>query len=685
MHHLGNFSLMAIIVLAAYAIAASLLGVRRGSVKLTKSAERALLACTAFSTAACFSLVWLIMKSDFRFEYVASYSNRDLPFFYKLASLWAGNDGSLLFWSWLMLLFAGIAVVTNRNKNRELMPFVVATLAAVALFFTCLNYFMTNPFGQLGVITAAGTETWAPADGRGLNPLLQHPLMAIHPPILYIGYVGFVVPFAFCIAALASGRLGSEWIASTRRWTLVAWFFLGTGLILGGRWAYVELGWGGYWAWDPVENAALLPWLTGTAYLHSVIIQQRKGMLKIWNVSLVITTYLLCVFGTFLTRSGIVSSVHAFAESDFAQIFLVFIIGAAVLSAGLILYRLPQLKTENELDSMVSRESGFLFNNLLFLVAAFAVLWGTLYPVLSEWLQDEKAMVGPAWFNKVNIPIALLLLALTGIGPLLAWRKSSFESLKRNFTWPLVAGVAAALVLFAFGIRHLYALMTFSLSTFVLATIVQEFHKGARARKAHRGGSYAAALVDLTLVNTQRYGGYIVHLGMVLIFIGIAGMAFDTDVKADVSPGESVHVGGYDIKLLRMNSGETPNYTWLSSELEVSKNGKVLGVYEPQKHLYKASQQPTSEVRRHATWVEDVYLVFASVTDDDDGDGDGENKATIQVFVKPLVRWVWIGGIVMFLGTFVTLVPDRRELRLVRKAEAEKLIVTKSKKKYEVA
>ena len=681
MHHLGNFSLMAIIVLAVYAIAASLLGVRRGSVKLTKSAERALLACTAFSTAACFSLVWLIMKSDFRFEYVASYSNRDLPFFYKLASLWAGNDGSLLFWSWLMLLFAGIAVVTNRNKNRELMPYVVATLAGAALFFTSLNYFMTNPFGQLGVVTAAGTEAWAPADGRGLNPLLQHPLMAIHPPILYIGYVGFVVPFAFCIAALASGRLGSEWIASTRRWTLVAWFFLGTGLILGGRWAYVELGWGGYWAWDPVENAALLPWLTGTAYLHSVIIQQRKGMLKIWNVSLVVTTYLLCVFGTFLTRSGIVSSVHAFAESDFAQIFLVFIIGAAVLSAGLILYRLPQLKTENELDSMVSRESGFLFNNLLFLVAAFAVLWGTLYPVLSEWLQGEKAMVGPAWFNKVNVPIALLLLALTGIGPLLAWRKSSFESLKRNFTWPLVAGVAAALVLFAFGIRHLYALMTFSLSTFVLATIVQEFHKGARARKVHRGGSYVAALVDLTLVNTQRYGGYIVHLGMVLIFIGIAGMAFDTDVKADVSPGESVHVGGYDIKLLRMNSGETPNYTWLSSELEVSKNGKVLGVYEPQKHLYKASGQPTSEVRRHATWVEDVYLVFASVTDDD----DGENKATIQVFVKPLVRWVWIGGIVMFLGTFVTLIPDRRELRLVRKAEAEKLIVTKSKKKYEVA
>ena len=261
------------------------------------------------------------MKSDFRFEYVASYSNRDLPFFYKLASLWAGNDGSLLFWSWLMIVFSGIAVLTNQNKNRELMPYVVATLSGAALLFTFLNYFVTNPFVQLGVVTASGTESWAPADGRGLNPLLQHPIMAIHPPILYIGYVGFLVPFAFCIAALASGRLGSEWITSTRRWTLVAWFFLGTGIILGGRWAYVELGWGGYWAWDPVENAALLPWLTATAYLHSVIIQQRKGMLKIWNVSLVVITYLLCVFGTFLTRSGVVSSVHAFAESDFAQVF----------------------------------------------------------------------------------------------------------------------------------------------------------------------------------------------------------------------------------------------------------------------------------------------------------------------------------------------------------------------------
>jgi len=400
-------------------------------------------------------------------------------------------------------------------------------------------------------------------------------------------------------------------------------------------------------------------------------------MLKIWNVSLVAITYLLCIFGTFLTRSGVVSSVHAFAESDFAQTFLFFIIAAAGLCAALILYRLPELKSENELDSMVSRESGFLYNNLLFLVASFAVLWGTLYPVLSEVLHGEKATVGPAWFNKVNIPIGLALLALTGIGPLLAWRKSSLESLKRNFTGPLVLGIVAAVALFALGIRHLYALMTFALSAFVLATIVQEFHKGARARQKHRGGSYTAALVDLTLVNTRRYGGYIVHFGMVLIFIGIAGTAFDTDMKADLSPGEALSIRDYKVELLGVESGKTPNYEWLSASLEISKNGKVVGVYAPQKHYYFASGQPTSEVRRHATFTEDLYLVFASVTDDD--------KATIQVFVKPLVRWVWLGAIVMFLGTCVTLVPGKRELKAVRKTKSEQRAAAERKKRYEVA
>jgi cytochrome c-type biogenesis protein CcmF len=670
--------MMAIFMLSAYAIVAALLGVKRGRPGLVASAERSLLACAGLSTAAMFSLAFLLFKSDFRFEYVANYSNRDLPIFYKIAAVWAGNDGSLLFWSWLLIVFSGAAILMNRNRNRELMPYVVATLGVIILFFTYMNYFVTNPFDQLGVVTASGgTQPWAPPDGRGLNPLLQHPIMVIHPPILYIGYVSFAIPFAFCVAALLSRQLGSQWITSTRRWTLFAWFFLGTGIILGGRWAYVELGWGGYWAWDPVENASLMPWLAATAYLHSVMIQEKKGMLKVWNVSLVIITYLLCILGTFLTRSGIVSSVHAFAESDFAWKFLAFILVAAGFCTWLIISRLPELKSENELDSLVSRESSFLFNNLLFLAACFAVLWGTLFPVFSEAIQGERVSVGPPFFNKINVPIALLLLFLTGVGPLLAWRKSSLDGLKRNFLWSSVAGLLTGAILFAFGMRHFYALVCYMLSVFVLTTIVQEFHKGTRARRAHRGGTYLSAMVDLTLVNTRRYGGYVVHLGMVLIFIGVAGSAFNTDRQADLVPGESMTVGPYSIKLESIEEGSTPNYQWLATVLEVSKDGKVLGTFDPQKHLYMASEQPTSEVRRYSTFREDLYLVFSGMTDED--------TATVQVYLNPLVRWVWIGGIVMFLGTIVTMVPNKRELKLVRKQQEEEASRVDARRRHEVA
>jgi len=664
MNHLGNFSLMAIFVLAAYAVAASLLGARKGRPGLVVSAERSILACAALSTAAVFSLVTLLFRSDFRFEYVANYSNRDLPTFYRIAALWAGNDGSLPFWSWLLIVFSAAAVLINRKQNRELMPYVVATLGVIILFFTYMNYWVCNPFEQLAVVTASGAhQVFAPADGRGLNPLLQHPIMVIHPPILYTGYVSFAIPFAFCVAALLSRQLGAEWITSTRRWTLFAWFFLGTGVILGGRWAYVELGWGGYWAWDPVENASLMPWLTGTAYLHSVMIQERKGMLKVWNVSLVITTYLLCILGTYLTRSGIVSSVHAFAESDFAKIFLAFIIVAAAFCAWLVISRLPLLKSDNELDSLASRESSFLFNNLLFLAACFAVLWGTLFPVFSEAIQGERVSVGPPFFNKINVPIGLLLLFLTGVGPLLAWRKSSLDSLRRNFLWPAASGLVTGGVLLALGMRHFYATVCYMLSVFVVATVVQEFHKGTVARRLHRGGNYLSALVDLTLVNTRRYGGYVVHLGMVLIFIGIAGSAFNVDRQADLLPGDSLSVGDYSVKLLRVEDGKTPNYDWVATVLEVRKNGELLGEYDPQKHFYRASEQPTSEVRRYSTFREDLYLVFSGMTEED--------KATVQVYLNPLVRWVWIGGIVMFLGTIVIMVPNKRELKLVRQREAE--------------
>lgn len=660
MNHLGNFSLMSIFALSVYAIVAAVAGHRRNRPGLIASAERALLACAALSTLTVIALTTLLVRSDFTYEYVANYTNSALPFVYKVAALWAGNDGSLLFWSWLLIIFSAVTVLQNRHRNRQLMPYVVASLAVIITFFTYMNYWVTNPFEQLALVSESGTSAlWAPQDGRGLNPLLQHPIMAIHPPILYTGYVSFAIPFAFCVAALLTRQLGNEWITSTRRWTLFSWFFLGTGIILGGRWAYVELGWGGYWAWDPVENASLMPWITGTAYLHSVMIQERRGMLKVWNVSLVIITYLLCIFGTFLTRSGIVSSVHAFAESDFAWKFLSFIVVVAAFCFWLVMTRLPDLKSENELDSLASRESSFLFNNLVLLAACFAVLWGTMFPVISEAVQGEQISVSAPFFNKVNIPLGLLLLFLTGVGPLLAWRRSSLDGLRRNFLWPFVAGIATGVVLFAFGVRYFYALMCFALSVFVIGTIAQEFHKGARTRRAHRGESYLSALVNLTLMNTRRYGGYIVHFGIVLIFIGVAGAAFNTDVTANLAPGETTEIGDYAVKLDRMDEGSTPNHSWWSAILEVTKNGHAIGTFDPQRHFYFASEQPTSEVRRYSTFREDLYMVFSGVTDDE--------EATVQIYLNPLVRWVWIGGIVMFLGSILIMVPNRREMRLVRR------------------
>ncbi len=653
MHHLGNFSLMAVVVLSAYAGLASFLGARKHSVSLVTSARRALIAAAAFSGLATLALLALFVADDFRFQYVASYSAAALPLPYKISALWAGNDGSLLLWTFLMLAFSAAAVIARRRD--ALIPQVITVVSGVALFFAYMNYWVCNPFGQLAEITPAGPVPLLPADGNGLNPLLQHPIMAIHPPILYIGYVGFVVPFAFCVAALWTRRLDAAWIAATRRWTIVAWFFLGSGILLGGRWAYVELGWGGYWGWDPVENAALMPWLTATAFLHSVMIQERKGMLKIWNAGLVMATYLLAVFGTFLTRSGIVSSVHAFASSEFAWRFLIFIAFAAALSAALLVTRVRDLRSENELEAVVSRESGFLFNNLLLLAACFSVLWGTLFPVLSEAVQGEQITVGAPFFNRVNVPLGLALLLMTGVGPLLAWRRSSLDSLRRNFTLPTAAGIAAAGLLALFGMRHPYAIVCFAMGAFVVVTIGAEFHRGVRARRAHRGGGYGAALVDLVLRNTRRYGGYVVHLGIVLLFVGFAGNAFNRDVIADLNPGESVRIGPWSVTLQELPGGETPVYDWLGARLLLSKHDEPIGIYQPRRQLDRATGQATSEVRRHATFREDIYLVFSGLTD--------SGQATIHVYRNPLVRWVWIGGLVMFLGTLLTLLPGRLPAR----------------------
>ncbi|PYS14873.1 MAG: cytochrome C biogenesis protein, partial [Acidobacteria bacterium] len=506
---------------------------------------------------------------------------------------------------------------------------------------------------------------FVPHDGQGLNPLLQDAYMVIHPPMLYLGFVGFAVPFAFAMAAMITKQLGDTWIRTTRRWTMVAWMFLSIGILLGGKWAYHELGWGGFWAWDPVENASMMPWLIGTAFLHSVMVQEKKGMLKVWNMVLIILTFIMSVFGTLLTRSGMVPSVHAFAQSPVGGYFRAFIIVALSGALYLLFARLPYLKSENQMESIVSRESSFMFNNLILLAACFAVFWGTMFPIISEAATGSKITVGPPFFNKVNVPIAIFLMLLTGVGPLLAWRRASTNSLKRNFLWPAVIALASGVVLYFRGVQHFYALLSIVMSVFVTATIVREFYKGASARSSGTGETFLEAVVNLTLRNTRRYGGYIVHFGFVLLFIGWSGQAFTTDAEGEMGIGDTLPIREYTLRVDKLGIEDTPNYASDKATLSLFEYGKKVANLYPEKRLYKAGQeqQPTTEVSIYSTAKNDVYVVFQG------GTRDGK-KAIIQVFYNPLTMWVWIGGIVLVAGTLIALLPNKKTI-LRRRPEAE--------------
>lgn len=648
MENLGALAILVAFALSVFATLAAAVGGWKRNSFLVAAARRAVYSIFLLATAASGALVTALLADDFRFAYVAANSNRAMPALYKFAAWWGGQEGSLLFWSWLLAGYAAVVVFTNRRKHRPLIPYVMAVIGLTQVFFLALNAFVASPFEMLAV----GRGVVAVPDGRGLNPLLQYPAMAIHPPTLYLGYVGFVVPFAFAIASLIVRQPGDEWIHTTRRWTLVAWLFQSGGIMLGAMWAYAVLGWGGYWGWDPVENASLLPWITGTAFLHSVMMQEKKGMMKVWNMTLISATFLLCIFGTFLTRSGVVSSVHAFAQSAIGRWFTVFL---AILAAGvvyLILDRLDYLKTQARLESVVSRESSFLFNNLILLAAAFAVLWGTLFPVLSEAVTGEKISVGPPFFNRINVPIGLFLLFLTGVGPLFAWRRTSFDSLRRNFQWPLLGALTLAAGLAIAGVRHPYALMSFGLSLFVAWTIFVEFLRGSRVIAARGGRNLLRAAVELTHRNTRRYGGYVVHFGVVLMFIGFTGAAFNKDTTAEVRVGDRVSLAGYDLHVAGVRQGENENYSWSRARIEVSRGGRPLGALEPERRLYTASQQPASEVAIRRRLNEDLYLNFAGMSDD-------SQHAVIQAFVFPLVSWIWIGFGVFVFGTLVCLIPSK--------------------------
>ncbi len=653
---LGQFALALAWVVTAYSIVASILGIRFKNDKLIASGRNAALGTFASITTAIVCLGYLFAVSDFSIKYIAAHSNRDLPVYFKISSIWGGQEGSLLFWGWLLTLYSALVIIQNWRKHSAMMPYVTGVLMTKSLFFTSMHLFAVNPFNQTVILQGLTSPLpFVPRDGAGLNPLLQDAYMVIHPPMLYLGFVGFAVPFAFAMAAMMTRQLGDTWIRTTRRWTMVAWMFLSVGVLLGGKWAYHELGWGGFWGWDPVENASLMPWLIGTAFLHSVMVQEKKGMLKVWNMVLVIMAYIMSIFGTFLTRSGVVNSVHAFAQSPIGGYFAAFLVVALSASLYLLFDRLPYLKSDNQMESMVSRESSFLFNNLILLAACFAVFWGTMFPVISEAVKGVKITVSAPFFNKVNVPIAIFLMFLTGVGPLLAWRKASTNSLKRNFLAPAIMALAAGVVLYIRGVRHFYAWLALVMSIFVAITIVREFYKGAKARSTGTGENFIEAVVNLTLRNTRRYGGYVVHFAFVLLFVGWSGQAFTTDGNSEMGVGDTMPIREYVLRMDKLGIEDTPNYSSDKASISLFEYGKKVAVLYPERRVYKAGSepQPTSEVAIYSTMKNDVYVVFAGAS------GDGR-KAIIQVFYNPLTMWVWIGGVVLVIGTLIALLPNKK-------------------------
>jgi cytochrome c-type biogenesis protein CcmF len=667
MVEIGSISILLSFIVSIYVLAASLYGVKARRRDFVKSAENGAIAVLALLLIATGALVYLLITLDFSLKYVALNTSTDLALIYRITSLWAGQAGSLLLWCLVLALYTAIVVIQGRNKNRELMPYVTATLSVVLIFFIFIIGFVESPFEKL---------PFTPAEGNGLNPILQNGYMAIHPLTLYLGYVGVTVPFAFGMGALLSGRLGDEWIRLSRKWALIAWTFLAIGLLLGARWAYLELGWGGYWAWDPVENAAFMPWLVATAFIHSVMIQEKKGMLKKWNMILIILTFFLSIFGTFITRSGIISSVHSFAQSDIGPLFLGFIAFILLFSFAIFIYRSKELESENQFDSIVSRESAFIFNNLLFLGAAFTVFLGTIFPIISEAIVGQKILVGAPYFNAVNVPIALVLIFLMGVGPVISWRKASRENLIKNFISPVILSVLTAVVLIVLGIRDVTAVISYALCMFVTATVFTEFIKGVRVR-SKRGENPLLAFSRLVSRNKRRYGGYIVHLGVVLVVVGVTSSSvFVTEKLVTLSRGESATIRDYTLTFEGLEQYTTDAKNATAAELSVFKGQKDLGVMMPEKNIYKYEGNreinQETEVALRSTFTDDLYLILSNIGTD--------GTATFRIIINPMVSWIWAGGVVLLLGAIVTMWPSGRKKReevFIRYSLGEKDITAK--------
>lgn len=643
---LGTFLILAALIVAAAAFAAGIAGGRRQNASLIQGAVGLTHVLTGIMLVASAVIVHAFVTGDYSIKYVNSYSDSAMPLFYKLTSYWGGLDGSLMFWVTLLAVFASIAVHVNRERHRLLIPWVVAVISATQLFFIFLMVIHTNPF-ETHLLSN-------PADGRGLNPLLQNFYMVIHPPTLYLGFVGMTIPFAFGLAALMTGQLDDSWLRAVRRWTMTSWLFLSIGLALGGLWAYEELGWGGYWGWDPVENAGLLPWFTGTAFLHSVMVQERRGMLKVWNVSLVIVTFFLTIFGTFMTRSGIVQSVHAFGEDrELAMMFTVFMVLILTVSFGLVIWRMPMLRARNELDSWASREAAFLANNWILLFSAFFVLFATMFPTISEALRGERLTVGPPFFDKWMLPIGLMLLLLTGIGPLLAWRKSAASNMLQQFLGPTLLGVVTTVGVMFLGVNFWASGLCFGLSMFVFGTIVQEFWRGSGVRQRASGTDRLTALIGLFSRNRRRYAGYIVHLGIVLIFLGFAGNGFKLEEQVVLNPGQQVQVGSYLVQYDALKVTDDGQKQMVTGHTSITKDGKAIGGMYPARWFFRGrEEEPTTEVAIRRSFADDLYIVLAAYSVD-------TQQATFEVTVNPLVNWLWFGFGILSIGTLIALLPER--------------------------
>jgi len=647
MIELGSYALYLMLVFAVYAGVAAIAGALKDRPDLVRSAERGVYATFGLLCVAVFGLEWGLLGDRFDLAYVAQNSSREQPWPFKVVALWGGQAGSLLLWAFILGGFSALAVWQNRNRNRALIAWVIPALMLNLVFFGVLLCFISEPFEVLPPARVL-------SNGNGMNPLLQHPAMIIHPPLLYIGFVGFAIPFAFAFAALATGELGTQWFRTTRRWTITAWFFLGCGIMLGGRWAYEVLGWGGYWGWDPVENASLMPFLVGTAYLHSVMIQEKRGMLKIWNLALIGLTYSLCLFGTFLTRSGVVQSVHSFTSGGwFGFVFLAYVTIVAAIFFAALIWRVPQLRSSSRLDSLLSREASFLMNNWVFLGLCGIVFFGTMYPVFSEALTGARIQIGPPFFQRYAGPLAVFLLLLTGIGPLIAWRRATWVNLRKSFLRPAICAALGGLAIYALGMREFYPVAFVTLCAFVAGTVLEEYGRGIGARM-RRGENPVRAFFELVRRNQRRYGGYVVHLAVVFFFVGFAGAAFNLEETRLLRPGETWELGRYTLEYRQARPVSHPHYAGAVARIAVYEAGEPIGILAPEKRVYFQQEQPTTVPAVASSLNEDLYVILAGLEPD--------QSAALKVYVNPLVNWIWIGGWVFVFGNALVLwpLPERR-------------------------